>query len=319
MALSRHIASTQPSFAYLSLFSGIGGFEVAISSVFPYATCVGFSEIAVDALSVYRTHFPDHRLLGDVREVTPPSSGIYLVVAGFPCTDLSSAAALRPTGATGLEGDASSLVYEAIRVLRASHAPHFIIENVASMSAANRARVTEELARALPDHTVHVVELNTSSWTGQHRRRVFWTSFPVPLPPEDQRGPLLRTVLLPVEEVTTLAHSERACAYMARRGAHSGRVKWSYCFHSDTASPYSRTMVAALCKNAPYNVLVDRREGLNGAYDLSTYTTPIPRDAVNTEDEVPTHGIIRRFHPMEVERLQVWIGFTNSMFCIALH
>ena len=30
---------------YLSLFSGIGGFELGINDVFPDAQCVGYSEI----------------------------------------------------------------------------------------------------------------------------------------------------------------------------------------------------------------------------------------------------------------------------------
>ena len=45
---------------YISLFSGIGGFEVAIHRKWPNAVCLGYSEIKPSAIKVYETHFPDH-------------------------------------------------------------------------------------------------------------------------------------------------------------------------------------------------------------------------------------------------------------------
>ena len=47
------------SIKYLSLFSGIGGFELAIQSIFPNAECVGFSEIDKHAIKTYKKHFPE--------------------------------------------------------------------------------------------------------------------------------------------------------------------------------------------------------------------------------------------------------------------
>ena len=55
---------------YLSLFAGIGAFELALSYTFGKAAqCVGFSEIDKNALKVYQSHFPDHTALGDVKDV----------------------------------------------------------------------------------------------------------------------------------------------------------------------------------------------------------------------------------------------------------
>jgi len=51
---------------YLSLFSGIGGFEIGISNVYPDAICVGFSEVDKHAIQVYTHHFPEHENLGDI-------------------------------------------------------------------------------------------------------------------------------------------------------------------------------------------------------------------------------------------------------------
>ena len=57
--------TTQTRLRYMSLFTGIGGFEQAIHRVYPSAECVGFSEIKPAAIRVYSHHFPDHPNLGD--------------------------------------------------------------------------------------------------------------------------------------------------------------------------------------------------------------------------------------------------------------
>ena len=77
---------------YLSLFSGIGGFECAINQVFKKAQCLGFSEIDKMATKVYLEHFPDHPALGDITQVDfrPFRGQVDLVVGGFACQDLSS-------------------------------------------------------------------------------------------------------------------------------------------------------------------------------------------------------------------------------------
>ena len=81
---ARHIAGMR----YVSLFSGIGGFELGIQKAFPDAQCVGFSEIEPRAVEVYGRRFPKHRALGDVARVMWDSARdgpVDLIVAGSPC------------------------------------------------------------------------------------------------------------------------------------------------------------------------------------------------------------------------------------------
>lgn len=74
---------------YISLFSGIGGFEIAIHRVFPEAVCLGYSEIRPAAIKVYEEHFPDHYNLGDITQITNEEitelvkDGCDLIVGGF--------------------------------------------------------------------------------------------------------------------------------------------------------------------------------------------------------------------------------------------
>jgi site-specific DNA-cytosine methylase len=42
---------------YVSLFSGIGGFEVGIQRVFPDAECVGYSELYACTRRTFRPHW----------------------------------------------------------------------------------------------------------------------------------------------------------------------------------------------------------------------------------------------------------------------
>jgi DNA (cytosine-5)-methyltransferase 1 len=55
---------------YISLFSGIGGFEVAIQRLHPRAVCIGYSEIDSNAISVYNANFPKHANLGDITKIS---------------------------------------------------------------------------------------------------------------------------------------------------------------------------------------------------------------------------------------------------------
>lgn len=108
---------------YISFFSGIGGFEVAINNVFKDSHCLGFSEIDKFAISVYEKHFPSHCNLGDITKIKKKDikkicskTKCDLVVGGFPCQDLSSMNRLQGNG-HGLSGKRSGLFYDFIKIL----------------------------------------------------------------------------------------------------------------------------------------------------------------------------------------------------------
>lgn len=93
---------------YLSLFSGIGGFEIGITKAVPDAECIGFSEIDPYASAIYQYHFPEtitkrtkggsiefkrgHINLGDCTKIEPRDIPDFdLLVGGFPCQAFSIA------------------------------------------------------------------------------------------------------------------------------------------------------------------------------------------------------------------------------------
>lgn len=166
------------------MFSGIGGFEVAIKRLHPNAHCIGYSDIDGMALSVYKKNFPDHVNLGDVRSITnakilkAADNGCDLLVAGFPCNDLSG----MNTNGKGLEGAKSGLFYEMLRIIKVLKGlnPNLrvVIENNASMAIKWRETITAELEKCLG--TVHVIKIDAGDVLVQTRKRLFWTTKAVP-------------------------------------------------------------------------------------------------------------------------------------------
>lgn len=181
---------------YFSLFSGVGGFELAINNVYDNrpnirnrdktlsevqpittereggTTCVGFSEIDKYAISVYQYHYPNHKNYGDISKIewnTVPDFD--LVVGGSPCQDLSVAGKQK-----GLSGARSGLFFEFVRCLKEKQPTNFIWENVkGALSSSNGwdfARVQIEFSEAGYDIEWQV--LNAKDFgVPQNRERIF--------------------------------------------------------------------------------------------------------------------------------------------------
>lgn len=222
---------------YLSLFAGIGGFELGIQLVFPAAVCVGYSEINPHANAIYQSHFPASVSLGDIRYIdfTPFRGKIDLVVAGFPCQDLSVMGTRGQHGGRGLEGDRSSVFFEVVRCLQECNPRFFLLENVASMTKENQAAISQALS---PFGSRLPVKLDAQSFTAQHRERLFWANFGIPQPTVEQqtRAPLFASVLDPMSEVKKLqiesGYSFRAGHFDSKK-AKCGTVLTSTVAHAD--------------------------------------------------------------------------------------
>jgi len=116
---------------FLSLFDGCHMFGHALRNV--GAECVGTSEIDKHARAVTRYHYPKTPALGDVQNVE--STNADLIVAGFPCQDLSVAGDRR-----GLAGKRLGLFWEIMRIARASSPRWILLENVPGLLSSNGGR-----------------------------------------------------------------------------------------------------------------------------------------------------------------------------------
>lgn len=185
---------------YLSLFSGIGGFELGIHDAFPDAQCVGFSEIDKYAIKVYQSNFPEHKNYGDIKDIDISSLPDFdMLVGGFPCQDLSIAKVNRK----GLDGERSGLFWTMLSILRLKNPKYFCFENVASMPKRDRDIITNELG-------VEPIMINTALVSAQSRKRLFWCNWDVRQP--EDRNILLKGILESGEELK-IGERKRGKAY----------------------------------------------------------------------------------------------------------
>lgn len=111
---------------YLSLFSGIGGFDLPCEEL--GMECVGQVEINEYCLETLDYHFPNAPKFRDVKDVgnkTHERKTIDLICGGFPCQDLSVAGKRK-----GLAGERSGLWYEFARIIDELEPKWVVAENV---------------------------------------------------------------------------------------------------------------------------------------------------------------------------------------------
>jgi len=180
---------------FASLFTGIGGFEKAISEIFPNSECAFFSEIDRHAIKTFLKNFPENEgeNIGDIEKIVfdIDEDGNFsvneervkalpdfdLLVGGSPCQDLSIAKANRK----GLDGTRSRLFYAYSAILRIKKPKYFILENVASMSQDAKARMSDELSKSV-GYEVRPTLINSALVSVQKRQRLYWTNWKVEQP-----------------------------------------------------------------------------------------------------------------------------------------
>jgi len=126
---------------YLSLFSGIGGFELGIQKAFKgkkqKAICVGYSEIDKHAIKIYESHFPNHRNYGDIRKIKTGDlpKKIDFLCGGFPCQSFSIAGKRK-----GFADKRGTLIFDIARILQAKKPRLFLLENVPGILSSHDGR-----------------------------------------------------------------------------------------------------------------------------------------------------------------------------------
>ena len=177
---------------HLSLFSGVGGFDLAFELA--GMTSIGQVELDEKAREVLERRWPQVKKWSDVQEVhsagqcwtdeggtdglgarckqcLPESDRVDVLSGGFPCTDLSVAGRRR-----GLDGDASGLWFEFARLILEVAPTWVVIENVPGLLSSNEGRDLGTILGFLGDHGFRFAyRVLDSQWFGvpQRRRRLF--------------------------------------------------------------------------------------------------------------------------------------------------
>jgi DNA (cytosine-5)-methyltransferase 1 len=125
------------------LFAGIGGLELGLSRA-GHETLL-LSEVDDGARAVLKHHFPHADAdTADVRKLERLPSDVDLLVAGFPCQDLSQ---VGPTA--GIGGAKSGLVAEVWRLLKVGRVPWVVLENVPFMLWLHGGRALDVIVTSL--------------------------------------------------------------------------------------------------------------------------------------------------------------------------
>lgn len=156
----------------LELFSGIGGFAKGFQQAgFEFSEHY-FSEIDKYAIANYKYNFPNAKHIGSVTDITNGSlRGIDIITFGSPCQDFSLAGKRK-----GLEGDRSSLIREAIRLVTDIRPGIFIWENVKGAFSSNAGEDFWAIIQAFTNIGGYRLEwqlLNTKWFLPQNRERIY--------------------------------------------------------------------------------------------------------------------------------------------------
>ncbi len=149
-------------FTHLDLFSGIGGFSLALES--EGFNTIGFSEIDPYASCVLKKHWPTVTNYGDVRNI--PALGCDIVTGGFPCQPFSVAGKRR-----GSEDD-RHLWPEVLRVIERCRPRYFIGENVPGIISMELDGVLSDLENQ--GYTARTFVIPACAVDAKHKRDRVW-------------------------------------------------------------------------------------------------------------------------------------------------
>ncbi|MBR4356636.1 MAG: DNA (cytosine-5-)-methyltransferase [Butyrivibrio sp.] len=115
-------------FTFIDLFAGIGGFRIGLQSA--GGTCLGFSEIAPDAIQTYCTNFKEgvENNFGDITKLKDLPKHDFMT-AGVPCQSWSIAGKN-----LGFDDDRGQLWNDTLYLLNRVRPKAFIFENVKGLS-----------------------------------------------------------------------------------------------------------------------------------------------------------------------------------------
>lgn len=145
-----------------SLFSGIGGLDLACESV--GWRCAWQVEIDPFCRAVLAKHWPDVERYEDVREVgSDRLVPVDVIVGGFPCQDVSVAGSRR-----GLAGERSGLWFDFLRIVEELRPAGVIVENVSGLAGRGLDTVAAGLHGA--GYAVEVSRVAAADVGAPHRR-----------------------------------------------------------------------------------------------------------------------------------------------------
>lgn len=167
-------ANGQQTFTFIDLFSGIGGFRMALEN--NGGECLHFSEISTDAVNAYcaNSNEPIEKNLGDITKIKElPKHNI--LTAGVPCQSWSIAGKN-----LGFDDDRGQLWNDTIFLLNQSKPDAFIFENVKGLVDPRNKKALNYILERIEEagYTANYYVLNSFDYgVPQNRIRIYIVGF----------------------------------------------------------------------------------------------------------------------------------------------
>lgn len=153
----------------LSLFDGISCGMVALERAgIPVERYVAY-EIEPNAIKISQKNYPQIEQCGDVTTADfTQYQGFDLILAGFPCQDLS----INKSNRQGLKGRRSGLFWYVVKAIEIVKPKYFLVENNYKMPQEDLEIITQTLG-------VEPRIINSADFSAQQRYRIYWTNIPI--------------------------------------------------------------------------------------------------------------------------------------------
>jgi len=166
-----------PTFAFIDLFAGIGGFRIAMQSL--GGKCVFSSEWDQESQKTYKANFGDLPFGDITKEETKLfiPEGFDVLCAGFPCQAFSIAGKRG-----GFEDTRGTLFFEVAEILKRHKPKAFFLENVKGLVNHDKGRTLSTILNVLRNDLNYFVPdpkvLNAKDYgVPQNRERIFIVGF----------------------------------------------------------------------------------------------------------------------------------------------
>ena len=171
-----------PSFTFIDLFAGIGGFRLAFQKA--GGRSVFCSEWDEYAQMTYKANYGEVPQ-GDIRAINVNDIPNHDVLcAGFPCQPFSLAGVSKKNAlgrATGFDDlTQGTLFFEIRKILQAKRPAAFFLENVKNLMSHDHGRTFHVIRGVLQQELGYVLKaevVDGKAWVPQHRERVFIVGF----------------------------------------------------------------------------------------------------------------------------------------------
>lgn len=153
----------------LSLFSGIGGFDLACKR--KKIKVIGACEIDKHARTIYSRHFPGVKIYQDATKIRPEDLPDFdILCAGFPCQAFSIAGKR-----LGFEESRGTLFFEIARIAKQKRPGLLLLENVKGLLSHDRGKTFANILATLDElgYDVEWQVLNSKYFVPQNRERIF--------------------------------------------------------------------------------------------------------------------------------------------------